>query len=292
MAKVNIMRPHDALREYIDKSELRIISNNFRVRMSKNIAKNFDSGLYNVCLSGHKKCIKEINSLGIKYPANAKPKFYMYIVPDDRFVELLDYPYKDRKSGGRPVASYDMDGFNSAYGTSQNLLLDNGKTSIVRHVNNIHEYAHLVQHKFCFLDSMFDEGFAEMIPWYALEYEKRVPEHFEAMVSLDKMYTVNELLESVSFSDAVPGKTCSFQPSYISSYLVVRAIIDRIRVKYKLSRQLAVQKFLELSSVSKYRKQWFVEELSEIIGLDADKLLNSTEYQIKMLKQIEKEIKG
>ena len=139
---------------------------------------------------------------------------------------------------------------------------------------------------------MFGEGFAELIPWYALEYEKRVPEHFIAMKSMEKIYTANELLESVAFSDRVSGKTCSFQPSYMSSYLLIRAIVDFIRVKYKLSRFLAVQKFLELCSVSKYRKQWFFDELAEIIGMNSDKLLNSTEYQIKMLKQIEKEIKG
>lgn len=286
------MRPRDALREYINKSELRIISSDFCARMSKSIAKNFDMGLYDALLSEHKKSIREIKSLHIKYPANAKPKFYMYIVPDDKFVELLEYPYKNTNSGGRPVASYDIDGFNSAYGTSQNLLLDKGTISITKHINNIHEYAHLVQHKFCFLGNAFGEGFAELIPWYALEYEKKAPEHFYAISALDKIYTAKELLESVAFSDKVPGKTCSFQPSYMSSYLLIRAIVDFIRTKYKLSRQLAVQKFLELSCFSKCRKQWFLEELAEIIGMDAKKLWDSTEYQIKMLKQIEKEIKG
>lgn len=292
MGKGDRMKPHDALREYIDKSELRIISNDFHVRMSKKLAKNFDAGLYNSMLIEHKKCIREIKSLNIKYPANAKPVFYMYIVPDDRFIELLDFPYKNAKGGGRPVASYDMDGFNSAYGTSQNSLLDDGKISVERHVNRVHEYAHLVQHKFGFCPQIFGEGFAELVPWYVLEYEKKVPEHFKAMSALNKIYTANELLESVAFSDKVTGKTCSFQPSYISSYLLSRAIAERIRIKYKLSRKQAIQKLLELYGFTKYSKQWFILELAEIIGMDAKKLLDSTEYQIKMLKQIEKEIKG
>ncbi len=285
-------RPHDALREYIDKSELRIISNDFCARMSKKLAKSFDNGLYDVVLVEHKKCIRELKSLHIKYPANAKPKFYMYIVPDDDFIELLNYPYKDRKGGGKPVASYDLDGFNSAYGTSQNLLLDNVKPNITKHVNNIHEYAHLMQHMFCFGGQMLGEGFAELIPWYALEYEKCVPEHFATMKSQNKIYTANELIESVDFRDKVVGKICSFQPSYMSAYLWVRAVVDHIRVKYRLSRKQAVQKFLEMCAFTKYSKQWFVAELADIVGMDAEKLLNSTEYQIKMLKQIEKEIKG
>lgn len=284
-------KPHDALREYICKSELRMISSDFRARMSKKIAKNFDAGLYDVMLAEHKKCIKELKSLNIKYPANAKPVFYMYVVPDDNFVELLDYPYKTRIGGGRPVASYDMDGFNSAYGTSQNLLLDNGKVSIEKHVNHVHEYAHLIQQQFFYGAQLFGEGFAELIPWYVLEYERKVPEHFAAMKSINKIYTANELLESVAFTDKVSGKTCSFQQSYVSSYLWVRAVVEHIRVKYKLSKRQTVQKFLELGGFSKFRKQWFIVELAEIIGMDAKNLLDSTEYQIKMLKQIEKEIK-
>ena len=47
-----------------------------------------------------------------------------------------------------------------------------------------------------------------------------------------------------------------------------------------------------MCAFTKYSKQWFVAELADIVGMDAEKLLNSTEYQIKMLKQIEKEIKG
>ncbi len=285
-------QPHDALREYINKSELRILGRNFYARMSKKLAKNFDAGLYDVMLTEHKKCIRELKSLGVKYPANAKPKFYIYIVPDKDFIELLDYPYSNRTGGGRPVASYDIDGFNSAYGTSQNLLLNKGKVSIARHVNHIHEYAHLIHNNFFNLGQMLGEGFAELIPWYALEYEKRVPEHFDAMISVDKIYTANELLESVAFSDTVSGKTCSFQPSYISSYLWVRAVVDHIRVKYKLSRKSAVQRFLELCNFSKYRKQWFICELAEIIGMDAKRLLDSTDYQIKMLKQIKQEVEG
>lgn len=283
----------DVLREYVKKSESRVIIDDlFFARMSKDIAKNFDGGLYDVMLNEHKKCIKELESLHIIYPANAKPKFYVYIVPDENFAELLNYPYKNISGGGRPVPAYELDSFNSAYGTSQNKMVDNGPIGIFRHINLVHEYSHLIHHQFGgYGAQMFGEGFAEMIPWYALEYENLAHEHFVAMKSLDKIYTANELLEMNPFFDMVPGKTCSFQPSYISSYLWTRAVVEHIRCKYNLSRFGAVQKFLELFNITIYGKQFFIIELAEILDMDVDKLLDSTEYQIETLEQIAKEVK-
>lgn len=286
------MKPHDALREYIKNSEMRVIVDGvFYARMSKSIAKKFDSGTYDYMLCEHKKCIRELKKLNIKYSANAKPKFYVYIVPDENFAELLRYPYKNHNGGGRPVPSYDFDSFNSAYGTSQNRMIASGKIGINSHINLVHEYAHLIHNQFGFYAQMFGEGFAELIPWYALEYEKLVPEHFASMQSMEKIYTANELLESVAFSDTVSGKTCSFQPSYMSSYLWSRAVVEHIRKKYKLSRIESVQKFLEFYNLTTYGKQWFIMELADLTGMNAEKLLYSTEYQQEILKQIAKEIK-
>ena len=188
------MKPHDVLREYIEHSEKReIIPNRFYARMSPEIAKNFDDGLYNFILDEHKECISELETLNIKYPAYAQPKFYIYIVPDENFIELLKYPYKDRKGGGRPVPAYDMDSFNSAYGTSQNLLIGHSKVSVAKHINHIHEYAHLIHQQFNFCAQMFGEGFAELIPWYALEYEKKLSSHLETMKSLERIITKDAL---------------------------------------------------------------------------------------------------
>lgn len=283
-------KPHDILREYIDKSEKRVIVDGvFYARMSPEIAKKFDAGVYDFMLQEHKKCIKELQAMNVKYFAGAKPVFYIYIVPDENFVELLSFPYKDRNSGGRPVGAYDFDSFNSAYGTSQNLLTMKDQISNAKHVNLIHEYAHLIGHQFGFREQMVSEGFAETVPWYVLEYEKSVPLHAQCLASMEKIYTANELLTSVAFTDKVPGQTCSFQPSYISSYLWVRAVIECIESKFHLSRFDAVQKFLELCGMSRYGKQWFVMELADIIGVSADKLLNSTEYQMLILEKIKKE---
>ena len=295
MAKDNNMTnipeiPKSALREYIDNSQMRIVVDGvFHARMSSAIAEKFDSGVYDSALQEHANCIKELQSLDIKYPGKATPIFYIYIVPDEEFIELLNYPYKNLKAGGKPVASYDIDGFKSAYGTSQNLLTGNDKFTITRHINRIHEYAHLIQHQFAFCSHLFGEGFAELIPWYALEYESKVPEHLDAMKSLEKIYTANELISSVEFSDRVEGRTCSFQPSYISSYLWSRVVVEQIRSKFNLSRKQAIQKFLEYYAFSGVRQQFLVIELANFIGLDADKLLNSNEYQKAVLKQIETE---
>jgi len=285
------MTPQDALREYIRESERRVIVDGvFCARMSHEIAKKFDVGEYNARLEEHKKCINELTKMQIKYPANAKPVFYLYIVPDEDFAELLQYPYKDRKGGGKPVDSYDMDSFNAAYGSSQNVLISDKPVSINQHVNNIHEYAHLIQFQFGFDAQMFQEGFAELVPWYVMEYEKKQPMHLIAMRSMSKIYTANELLSDVEFtSDRVPNMTCSFQPSYMSSYLWVRAVVEHIRTKYSLSRVGATQQFLELYHNIKSSKQLFVQKLAKEIGMDADKLLNSTEYQNAVLKQIETE---
>ena len=182
-----------------------------------------------------------------------------------------------------------MDGFDSAYGSSQNILASDKPVSIEQHVNNIHEYAHLVQHQFRFGNQMLCEGFAELVPWYVMGYESKSQNHLSALRSMERIYTANELLEKVSFSDKIPNKTCSFQPSYMSSYLWVRAVVEHIRVKYNLSRADAVQRFLELYRDIKSIKQLFVIKLAKEIGMNADKLLNSTEYQIAMVKQIESE---
>ena len=281
------MKTQDVLYEYIKKSERRVIIDGvFCARMSPDMAKNFDAGHYDIRIAEHTKCINELNKIQIKYPSNAKPIFYLYIVPDENFAELLRYPYKDRKGGGKPVSCYDIDGFNTAYGSSQNLLASDKPISMEQHINNIHEYAHLIQHQFGSDAQMFGEGFAELIPWYVMEYDNKNSLHFAAMRSMDKIYTANELLSSVKFSDKVPNMTCSFQPSYMSSYLWVRAVVEHIRSKFNLSRVDATQKFLELYRNIKFSGQLLAAGLAKEIGMDVDKLLNSTEYQVAVLKQM------
>lgn len=285
--------PYDALQKYVEHSEKReIISGRFYARMSSDIAKNFDDGMYDIMLDDHKRCIYELDTLGIKYPLNVQPKFYMYIVPDESFIGLLHMPHKRLKSGGRPVPSYDVDGFITAYGTSQNCLVNGDKSvDITKHVNLVHEYSHLVKTQFCFGAVALSEGFAELIPWYVLEYERLVPSHLVAIKSMKEIYTIKDLLNIRTLPVKDFMQRCSFQPSYMSAYLWMRAVIERMRVKYNLSRVAVVQKFLEFYRDSGHDKVWFVMDLAKEIDMDVDKLIGSTEYQVEALKQIEKEQK-
>lgn len=117
-------------------------------------------------------CLNMINTLEIKYPGNANPVFYIYIVPDDNYSKLLKIPstFDKGKGGGKPVRCYDLDGFNSAYGLSQNMLenkLDKDK-NISRIENKIHELSHIIHSQFFLINQTICEGFAEALPLFAL----------------------------------------------------------------------------------------------------------------------------
>ena len=75
------MYQKDILREYINKSELRIFSEKIKVRLSKELVKKYDGGSYNNYLSNMQKFLDLIDTLNIQYPGNAHPVLYVYIVP-------------------------------------------------------------------------------------------------------------------------------------------------------------------------------------------------------------------
>ncbi len=137
------------LREYIENSELIVINSHFKIRLSKELLKKYENNLYKTELDSLKKHIEKINALNIKYSANANPVFYLYIVPDSNFKELLNFS-RSSICGGKPVISFDLDGFNSSYGLSSNMLENNTSSAIQETVNTIHELAHLV-HSIFFL---------------------------------------------------------------------------------------------------------------------------------------------
>lgn len=287
---------NDDLREYIKNSELRVVVPGlFHVRMSKDMAKRFDSGSYDKSLAEHARCIKELQNIGIEYPDGAKPIFYLYIVPDDNFVKLLHWPIKNSKSRGAgcPVPAYDTDGFYDAYGSNEYMIVLDGQISVSKHVVLIHEYSHLILDQFKIRAAAgIKEGFAELVPWYILDYEKQLPLHLAAMKSMKKVYTMNNLLNMRGhLVHEVFNQYCSFQPSYMSAYLWMRAVIEQIRMKYSLSKVDAMQKFLEFYRVSGMDRQWFVRDIAENFDMDYDKLLNSTYYQTKVINQIEQENK-
>lgn len=277
---------YDALRDYLEKNaETRIVNDNFRIRMSHEIAKNYDSGMYNLAIAEHVGCINELLQLNIQDVIGKKPIFYTYLVPDNRLIELLNYPYQ-RKRGGRPVVSFEQDGFISAYGATQNTFIISERPTLTTHVNHIHEYAHLIQGELNpYKHVIFQEGFAEMIPWYVMDYESKCPEHVTVVANTD-VYSANELLTTVSFRDVVENRSCSFQKSYISSYVFVRTIVEKIQEKFGVDKIGAMKMYLKKYSETKADKQFLVFEFAKMLDLDAEKLLNTTEYQKETLQKI------
>lgn len=115
----------DILRKYISDSWLRIYNERIKVRLSKELALKYDAGIYDKFLEEIDKGLQMLDGLNIKYPSNSMPILYIYVVLDDNFVELLNFPKtfaKGKNGGGKAVACYDLDGFNFAYGLSQNVL--------------------------------------------------------------------------------------------------------------------------------------------------------------------------
>ena len=236
-------------------------------------------------------------TLGIKYPANAHPILYIYIVPDDNYGPLLRIPnYFDKgNGGGRPVPCYDLDGFHYAYGISQNLLenYSQKESSISQIVNNIHELTHMVHSLFFSLHQTICEGFAETIPLYALDYEKKFTEHKDVLTKMDEnqILTAREMLDSErkgKFGEEaiLPNRTCSFRLSYISSYLLVRGCIETIVEKNKISKSQAIQQFLEILKQSDYINEWLFWDIADTIGIPKNTLLDGKDLQIKALNSI------
>ncbi len=77
------MYEKNKMKKYIKNSELRVFNSEIKVRLSKELAIKYDNGSYNAYLNNMSKCLEMISTLGIKYPANAHPTLYVYIVPDE-----------------------------------------------------------------------------------------------------------------------------------------------------------------------------------------------------------------
>jgi hypothetical protein len=284
----------DELKEYIDKSILKKINQNLCIRLSKELSKKYEDGIYNNSIAAFEKYTQQIRDLSLKYPANAKPIFYIYIVPDSSFIDLLKYPYEDRKSGGRPVHSYDIDGFNSAYGVSQNIFENfPAKPNITQEVNHLHELAHLVHSLFFSKNRFISEGFAEALPLYTMNYENKFEEHRDAIKNLkpDQIFTISELIKmekdkKFNAGMLLPNHSCSFDLSYISSYLAIRTCLERISSKFNVDRIEATQEFLEIVKFSKCTNEWLVFDIADTLSLSREELLNQKSLQIETFKRI------
>lgn len=288
---------YNALKEYIKNSELRVVNDRFRVRLSADLAKKYDNGVYKNALNLLISHIDAINSLKIKYPNGENPVFYMYVVPDKNFAELLAYPYKDRRGGGRPVDSFEKDGFSAAYGTSQNMLANHSETeSVSQRENSIHEFAHMVHGMFFNTHlPILGEGFAEVIPLYSLKMEEQFDEHRNVIINMDdaQIFTVRDMYKmcqdgSFYTKNRVPNKSCSFDWSYISSYLFVRGYIMQIAKKFRINRLKATQKFLDIMYDIQRDGVGLFVDMAAVIDMQPDELIDSKKLQKIAKKDIEK----
>lgn len=287
------------LQKYI-KDSILVEENEFlNLRMSKELFSKYQSGIYTEALKNWISYIKKVQDIGIKYPANANPKFYIYIVPTEDFIELLSFPmqYKEFKGGGKPVSSYDLDSFNAAYGTSSNFLENKKEESAVVIANHIHELAHLV-HSMFFTNkgTVLEEGFADAFVFYTMGYEDIVNEHKICISSLTRnmILTAEELIRlekenqflNSSFIENALAKSCSFQKSYVSSYLLVRGMIEAIEKNFSLDKKAATQKFLEIVRTTNSWNEYLIFELADAIGLEREELLSGKSIQMAIISKI------
>ena len=94
---MNLM--YSKLKEYLKDSVVVEISEIVCMRLSKELLKKYIDGKYDKRIDSIKKTIAELESIGLVYPSNARPKYYIYVVPDEEFRELLDYPSSIVTSG-------------------------------------------------------------------------------------------------------------------------------------------------------------------------------------------------
>ena len=285
----------DTLKKYIEDSVLFNVTKDLNIRLSAELAIKFNDGLYTNGINHFDNYIQQINNLNFTYPGNAHPVFYVYIVPDNDFVDLLQYPYPERRGGGRAVPSYDIDGFGTAYGVSQNIVNNKPKElpDISAVVNNIHEFAHLVHSQFFNKNRFISEGFAETLPLYTLNYEKKFDEHRNAIKNMDEsqIFSVKELLEmeknnTFGRKALIPNRTCAFDLAYISSYLFVRSCMEKIASKFNIDRAQATQKFLEIVRSSNCSSEWLVYDLAYALDLPKDEFLNGKSIQLNTLNNL------
>lgn len=295
------MYKKDILREYINNSELRNFSKKIKVRLSKELALKYDNGSYNNYLKNLQKYLDIIDTLDIQYPGNAQPVLYVYIVPDNSYSQLLKIPkiFDKGTGGGKPVSCYDLDGFNLAYGLSQNKLENKPEeeTIVSKIENEIHELSHIVHGQFFIKNQTICEGFAETLPLYALSFEEIFDEHRNTIIQLteSKILSAQELLNSekngtYGVEDVLPNKSCSFRISYISSYLFVRGCIETIADKYNFTKKQAIQRFLEIVKQSSCTNEWLIYDIANAIDFSPDELLNGKQLQMKVLNSLSTQI--
>ncbi len=279
------------LADFLQDSEVRIVNDNLHFRMLPAVAKNYDHGMYDAAVDMWVDLVAEISRIGIRSPDKKKKVFYIYFVPDDFYSHMSGY----ENTLGKPEVGADADGFVYALCYLQQVLLPGTQTdklNLFNRVTKLHELSHLVHSVFGKNPFWFGEGVAEIVPWYLLGYEKRIPTHLKWMRALPQIYTLEDFSNGQGFSrEKVEKKISSYRTGYVSMYLITRAIVSGIAKKLKISPVAAVQKFLDLwHNAGAISGHEFTELCANIAGMDAHRLIYTTYYQNIVLDDIQKEI--
>lgn len=287
------------LKNYIEEAEIRVLNNNIRIKLSKDLAKKYDKGFYNNYLLNLEKCYQMLMDLNIKFSQGKERILYIYIVPDDSYSNLLNIPklFDKGTGGGKPVRCFESDGYKWAYGLSQNILYDEEKEfkkiNVYKAENLIHELSHIIHNEFFSKNSFINEGMAEVIPLYILNLEETFKNYKDTLKNLDEenIYSVSELINQEKNGDfgsfsLDENKTCSYRLSYISSFLFVRGCLKLLEKKLNIDKKEALQKFLEMLEKIDYKDEELVNFIAEELSMDSETLLTKKNIQIENLDSI------
>ena len=285
------------LQEYVKNSELRIVNDNFRIRVPQELVKKYDAGGYKAKLGFlHAGIIDELVTIFDGFFDN-KPIFYTYIIPEDM----------KTKYAGHPIQGFEDDGFSMAYGTwpDGEAWVDD----ISVRTNIMLEYADVIQENFnASKHDLFRYGFADVVPLYILDYESKYPEYAQRVAETE-IYSVNDLLTK-PYEEDVPDEKCFFQKSSISAYVLVRTLLEKMQEKFGITKEEAAKLYLNIYAMSPETNQdklgprseedpeWLdarvqdslvlMQVFAKLLDLDADKLIYTTEYQQEVLQEIAK----
>lgn len=283
------------LKKYLETTVLIEINPSLKIRLGRNMLENFKRGSYTTKIEAFAKIMREVDALGIRYPNGEQPCMYIYLVPNEDFATYLNYPesLRDRKGGGKPVPSFESDGFKTAYGASENVFFEASEPNIMEYLNHAHEIGHLIHSMFWSKDEFICEGFAEAIILYTMEYEEIFGMHIEALDRLTEkdIFTTRELMNLSDRDDfhmkpIVPNASCSFELPYISSYLFVRGCIEHIVKTEGIDKIAATQRFLEVVGQTEYYGESLLEHLSKHLNIPYEELLDGHALQMRTLQRI------
>jgi hypothetical protein len=211
---------------------------------------------------------------------NIKGKFKILIVSrGDEFKEITKVPYEAGMCNTKLN--------NDCFLVIDDLIAenkDNGELTASIKKEILHEWAHMIVYKYNNqLTNTLNEGLADLIPLYILDYQNDMTEYVEKLKSLktDDIISIDYMDEFGLLDDNLE-ETTQNKHTYLSSYLFVLNIIKNIEDKFEKSKLDALLFFLELM---RKHKKYHYEVIAEILDLPLENL-KFNKFQIEALEHI------